>query len=165
MELLIVRHGIAHERSVRRWPEDGERPLTAHGIARARHAAAGFEHLSAAPTRVLTSPLRRAQQTAAILTEVAGWPEAALCRELLPGGSPEALFALLARLRAPRTAVVGHQPELARLLGRCLAANLDAAAFEIRKMGAALVSFPGAPRAGRGQLKWLVPPRALRAAR
>jgi phosphohistidine phosphatase len=165
MELLIIRHAIAHERSVKRWPDDGERPLTAQGIVRARHAAAGLKQLCSAPTRVLTSPLTRAQQTAAILREVAGWPRATLCRELAPGAAPEAVLNLLARLRAPRVAVVGHQPELARLLARCLPGEAGGTAFEIRKMGAALVAFPGAPRAGRGQLKWLIPPRTLRAAR
>jgi phosphohistidine phosphatase len=165
MELLIVRHAIAHERSVRRWPDDGERPLSAQGIARARRAAQGLARLASRPTRVFTSPLTRAAQTAAILAELAGWPRAQVCPQLLPGTEPEALLALLARARAPRTAVIGHQPELTRLLAACLPGAAGGGAFELRKMGAALVGFPGAPRAGRGELKWLAPPRLLRAAR
>jgi phosphohistidine phosphatase len=165
MELLIVRHAIAHERSVRRWPDDGERPLSAHGIARARRAAQGIARLAPRPTRVFTSPLARAEQTAAILTAVAGWPRARLCAQLLPGADPEALLAVLARARSPRTAVIGHQPELSRLLAACLPGSPGGGAFELRKMGAALVGFPGAPRAGRGELRWLVPPRLLRTAR
>jgi phosphohistidine phosphatase len=165
MELLIVRHAIAQERSVRRWPDDAERPLTAPGIARARRAAQGLKQLTARPQRVLTSPLARAMQTAAILTEAAGWPKARVCPQLLPGTSPEAVLATLARARSPRAAVIGHQPELTRLLAACLPGDVGGGAFELRKMGAALVRFPGAPRTGRGQLCWLVPPRLLRAAR
>ena len=88
MELLIVRHAIALERDTNRWPDDEERPLSARGLARARKAALGLKALSAAPGRVLTSPLLRAAQTAAILAQVAGWPKPVACRQLMPGIAP-----------------------------------------------------------------------------
>jgi phosphohistidine phosphatase len=165
LELLIVRHAIAFERDARRWPEDGERPLSPQGVARARKAAAGMKRLTGRPARVLVSPLVRTRQTAAILTEVADWPRAIDCAELSPGRSPEALWALLRRLPEARIALVGHEPGLGRLLAASLAGAPGAPDFRFRKMGAALVSFEGAARAGRGRLEWLVPPRVLRAAR
>jgi phosphohistidine phosphatase len=165
MELLVVRHAIAFERSPRRWPDDAERPLSPQGVARARQAALGLKRVTEHPARVLVSPLRRAQQTAAILTQFAGWPEAAECVQLLPGASPEGLLALLARSHDGRIAVVGHQPGLGRLLAACLPGRAGAAAFEFRKMSVALLCFQGAARAGRGRLIWLLPPRVLRAAR
>lgn len=163
MELLIVRHAIAHERDPARWADDRARPLTAPGIKRARRAAAGLKELIAPPERVLTSPLTRAEQTAQLLREAAGWPPAKVCALLAPGGSPAALLALLAGERIARAAVVGHQPDLGKLLALCLPGPAEAA-FELRKMGVALVSFAGAPRAGRGTLQCLVAPRLLRAA-
>jgi phosphohistidine phosphatase len=165
MELLIVRHAIAFARSARRWPDDAERPLSPQGEARARKAALGLKRITQHPAQVLVSPLRRAQQTAAILTQLAGWPKAAECAQLLPGAAPEGLLALLARSRGGRVAVIGHQPALGRLLAACLPGGVGAAAFELRKMGVVLLAFPGAARAGRGQLIWLLPPRILRAAR
>jgi phosphohistidine phosphatase len=165
MELLLVRHAIAFERNARRWPDDAERPLSPQGAARAREAALGLKRITARPARVLVSPLRRAQQTAAILTRFAGWPEAAECVQLLPGASPQGLLALLARTRERRLAVVGHQPALGRLLAACLPGGVGAAAFEFRKMGVALLSFQGSARAGRAELIWLLPPKLLRAAR
>ncbi len=87
MELLIVRHAIAFERDPRRWPDDGERPLSSQGVDRAKKAAAGMKQLVRSPARVLVSPLVRARQTAAILTDVAGWPRATTCAELAPGGA------------------------------------------------------------------------------
>jgi phosphohistidine phosphatase len=165
MELLIVRHAIAFERSARRWPDDAERPLSPQGAARARKAALGLKRITQPPAQVLVSPLRRAHQTAAILTQFAGWPEAAECAQLRPGAAPEGLLALLARTRGSRIAVVGHQPGLARLLAACLPGGVGAAAFEFRKMGVAQLSFQGEARAGRGTLIWLLPPRILRAAR
>jgi phosphohistidine phosphatase len=165
MELLIVRHAIAFEADARRWPDDGERPLSPRGISRARKAAAGLKRLVGAPGRVLVSPLTRTRQTAAILTEVAGWPEANDCPELAPGGSPEALLALLKRMPETRIAVVGHEPGLGRLVAASLPGSPGAQGFRFRKMGAALLRFPGAARPGSARLEWLVPAKVLRAAR
>ena len=165
MELLIVRHAVAFESDARRWPDDGERPLSPQGIARAEKAAAGMKQLVRAPARVLTSPLTRARQTAAILTEHAGWPKAVDCAELAPGVSPEALFAVLRRLPEERIAVVGHEPGLGRLVAAALPGAPAAEAFRFKKMGAALLTFQGAARLRGAHLTWLLPARVLRAAR
>jgi len=165
MELLIVRHAIAFEADARRWPDDGERPLCPQGIARARKAAAGLKQLVRAPGRVLVSPLLRARQTSAILTEVAGWPKASDCAELAPGGSPEELLAVLKRMPESRIAVVGHEPGLGRLVAASLPGSPAAQGFRFRKMGAVMLTFPGAARPRSARLEWLVPARVLRAAR
>ncbi|HEV3285673.1 MAG TPA: histidine phosphatase family protein [Steroidobacteraceae bacterium] len=165
MELLIVRHAVASERSAQRWPDDAARPLSARGLARARRAAAGLRRIMPRPASVLTSPLERARQTAALLAQLAAWPRAAECALLRPGASPEALLALLARQRAPTVAVIGHQPHLGRLLATCLAGSPSGRGFRLRKMGVALVSFRAAVRPGQGELVALLPPKLLRAAR
>ena len=165
MELLIVRHAIAFERDAKRWPDDGARPLSARGVMRARGAAAGLKKLGLRPVRMLTSPLERTRQTAAILTQLAGWPAAVPCRELLPGGSPQELLALLARSRGQRLAVIGHQPDLGRLIALCLPGKAASGAFRLRKMSVVLLTFQGAPGAGHGELCWLMQPKLLRALR
>jgi phosphohistidine phosphatase len=99
MELLIVRHAIALERDTHRWPDDDERPLSARGMARARKAALGLKAVTGRPTRVLSSPLLRAKQTAAILTQVAAWPRATECHQLMPGVGPTELLALIGHAR------------------------------------------------------------------
>jgi phosphohistidine phosphatase len=164
MELLIVRHAIAFERNAKRWPDDGERPLSPAGLERARKAAAGLKRVAPRPLRVLSSPLLRARQTAAVLTEFAGWPPATECAELSPGTPPEALLAALRGLREARIAAVGHEPGLRRLVAASLAGSAGSQALEFKKMGAALLTFQGAPRAGGARLLWLVPPKMLRAA-
>ncbi len=167
MDLLIVRHAVAFERNARRWPDDGERPLTPEGMVRARKAAAGLKQVAERPQCVLSSALVRAKQTAAILTEFAGWPKATECAALAPDEPPERVFAALAERKEKIVAVVGHQPGLGRLLAACLPTQVRGGvspkAFELKKMGAALVSFSGAPRAGGGVLNWFVPPKILRA--
>lgn len=162
MELIIVRHAIACERDAHRWPDDHDRPLSARGMARARKAALGFKAVSERPTRVLTSPLLRARQTAAILTQVAAWPRATTCPQLMPGTPPRDLLALIARSRDERLAVVGHEPGLGHLATVCLPGTAKTAVLTFRKMGAALLEFKGAPRAGRGELVCFLPPRLLR---
>jgi phosphohistidine phosphatase len=167
MDLLIVRHAIAFERNSRRWRDDGDRPLSPEGMVRARKAAAGLKHIAERPQCVLSSPLIRARQTAAILTEFAGWPKAIECPALAPPEPPEEVFAALAAQKEKIVAVVGHQPGLGRLLAACLPAQVrggvNPEAFELKKMGVALVTFSSPPRAGGGVLNWFVPPRILRA--
>src|SRR5215472_3878347 len=131
MELLIVRHAIACERDAKRWPDDGARPLSPRGVMRARRAAAGLKKLAVRPVRVLASPLVRTAQTAAVLTQYAGWPRAIPCPLLVPGGSPQELLALLARTRGRRVAVIGHQPDLGRLIAVCLLGSAGSAVISV----------------------------------
>lgn len=165
MELLIVRHGVAEERDARRWPGDAERPLSADGRTRAQRAAQGLKRIAPHPVRVLVSPLLRTRQTAAILTQFGGWPAALPSQLLEPGGSAQGLLALLARGREPCVGLIGHEPDIGRLLALCLSGETGRAVIQLRKMGAALISFEGKVRAGRGSLEWLLSPKILRAAR
>jgi len=162
VELLLLRHAIAFERNPRRWPDDGNRPLSPRGTERGRQAALGVRRLLKRPQRVLVSPLLRTRETAAILTRFAGWPRAAVCEQLRPGTPPEELLAELARVRAPQVAVVGHEPDLSELLTICLGAR-SRGAFALRKSGVAVVEFSGRPAAGRGRLVAFLPPKLLRA--
>jgi phosphohistidine phosphatase len=162
MELLIVRHAIAFERDRLRWRDDGARPLSPAGIRQLRKAAAGLKRISKAPDRLLTSPLARARQTAQILTDVAGWPQAEVAPDLSPGGAAQAVLALLGQKRSKLVAVVGHQPGLGSLLKACLLEEDGALTIEMKKNAVACVSFAGSPRAGRAVLKWLATPRMLR---
>ena len=165
MELLIVRHAIAFERDRQRWRDDGARPLSPVGIRQSRKAAAGLKEFSKAPDRLLTSPLVRARQTAQILTEVAGWPQAEVVPELSPGGAAPAVLTLLGQQRGKRVAIVGHQPDLGTLLTACLLGEDGTLAIDMKKNAVACVSFEGSPRAGRAVLQWLATPRMLRGLR
>ena len=160
-----MRHGIAFERDPHRWRDDRTRPLSAHGKARARRAATGLKRLAARPACLLTSPLLRTRQTAAILSESAGWPAATSCAQLAPGARPLALLEVLARGAQTRIAAVGHEPDLGRLLALLLHGEERLGRYRFKKMGAALVHFEGAARAGTGTLVWFAPPRLLRAVR
>lgn len=164
MELLILRHAIAFPRDAKRWPDDAERPLTAQGAKRARRAAAGLKRMATRPALVLTSPLVRAHDTAAIFAQAARWPKAEHCEALSPGASPEDVLELLRRRGAQTdcVAVVGHQPHLGRLLALCLRGDARSEGFELKKSAVVCLRFEGPPRAHQGVLTALFPPRALR---
>src|ERR1700730_2521162 len=141
MELLIVRHAIALERDRQRWRDDGARPLSPVGIRQSRKAAAGLKEFGKAPDRLLTSPLIRARQTAQILTDVAGWPQAEEAPELAPGAPALAMLTLLGKERGKLVAVVGHQPGLGQLLTACLLGDGGSLPIEMKKNAVACVSF------------------------
>jgi phosphohistidine phosphatase len=162
MDLLIVRHAIAFERDRRRWRDDGARPLSSVGKRQARKAAAGLKKFCKVPDCLLTSPLIRAMQTAEILTEVAGWPQAVETPELSPGEPPLAVMSRLAGNAGRVVALVGHQPDLGYLLAACLLGERGPLPIELKKNAVVCVSFDGPPGAGGGVLKWSATPRMLR---
>lgn len=164
MELIILRHAIAFPRDAKRWPDDAERPLTLEGAKRARRAAAGLKGIVRRPVLVLTSPLVRARDTAAIFSQAARWPEAAECEALSPGASAEEALEALRRQggKAECVAIVGHQPHLGRLLALCVRGNARPEGFELKKSAVVCLQFQGPVRAGQGMLTALFPPRALR---
>jgi len=164
MELLILRHAIAYPRDAGRWPDDDERPLTAQGIRRARRAATGLKRILQRPQLVLTSPLVRARDTAMIFRQAAGWPRAVQCAVLTPSSQPAQTLEMLRRegAKAKCVAVVGHQPHLGRLLALCLRGDCRPEAFELKKSAVAWIWFDRLPTAHAGELRALLPPKALR---
>jgi phosphohistidine phosphatase len=164
VELFILRHAIAFPRDGKRWPDDTERPLTMEGVKRAQRTAAGLKRIATRPELVLTSPLARARDTAAVFTQAARWPEAEHSDALTPRAPPEEVLEVLRRHGAKATcvAVVGHQPHIGRLLALCLRGDARSEAFELKKSAIACVHFEGPLRARHGVLTALFPPGVLR---
>jgi phosphohistidine phosphatase len=159
MHLLIIRHAIAVPRGTPGIP-DADRPLTPEGERKFRQAARGLARLRKRPDALLTSPWRRALQTAEIAAGAWGRimpsPTPALA-----GGSFEDLAAALADHSPEATvALVGHEPHLSALLARLLGTTHDDR-LTFRKGGAALIDLPGGLLEG-GRLVWYVPPKILR---
>jgi phosphohistidine phosphatase len=162
MRIILFRHGPAGKRDAERWPDDGQRPLTARGTERSTLAARGLVRLEPGITSVLTSPLARAKQTAELLAEAIGsGVRIEFLDGLAPGQSPRAVLQRLARFDAAESAVlVGHEPDLGQLAGLLL---FEApATLPLKKAGACAIGFEERARPGRGTLEWLVPPRILR---
>ncbi len=165
MRLYIVRHAIAHERNLARWPDDSLRPLTAEGERRFRKAARGLALILPRSAVILTSPYARARKTAELLASVARFGSPKDCAELAADKPTGELFAVLAKRTDQDLVVVGHEPGLGKLLVSALAGEEARFAVEFKKGGVACVEFRGRPLPGRAKLVWMLPPRLLRALR
>jgi phosphohistidine phosphatase len=124
-----------------------------------RIAARGIRRLGVRLDVLLSSPLVRAHETAAIVARELGL-ELHLADELRPGCDLKRLAALLADHRAAeRVMVVGHEPDFSAMIG----ALAGGAQVLMKKGGLGRVDTE-VLEAGAGTLIWLLPPRALRAA-
>ena len=159
MRVLIVRHAIAVPRGTPGVPDE-ERPLTPEGEEKFRECARGIARLVDRPDALLTSPWRRALQTARILADAWKGMESR-ATDALAGGSFEEQAAALERYSEDSTiAVVGHEPHLSALLARLLGARHQER-LEFKKGGAALVELSG-PLAAGGTLVFFLGPKVLR---
>lgn len=165
MHLYLIRHAIAAEQDAKRWPDDRQRPLTRPGARRFKQTAGALVDLmqvDSAVDRLICSPLVRARETAVILHK-AGLPEAIEESVLAPGRTAARVLAVLRAHDVRSIAVVGHEPDLGRLLAVCIAGADAKLSARFRKGGAACLYFSGAPRVGEATLEWLLSPKALRA--
>jgi len=158
MEIYILRHGIAEEPKA--GAPDAERALTDTGREKLRAVLEQAHESGVKPSLILTSPYKRALQTAHMAGQVLGCHKIVESEILVPSSAPKAVWdALCARRREPAVLLAGHEP----LLGLTVGYLLGAPALQVDLKKAALVridqeSFSGAPR---GILKWMLTPRLV----
>lgn len=154
MRLFFVRHGVAEPRET--WPgDDGTRPLTAAGRRAMARATAVFERLGVEPDIILSSPLVRAHETAAIVAAGLGIDGRLRDDVRLAGGfGRERLGAILAEHRdAEAIMLVGHEPDFSTTIGDLVGGG----AVVCKKGGLARVDLHRGSR--RAELVWLLPPK------
>lgn len=165
-DLLLLRHGIAEERPPQGAadPEqarhlDEIRRLTERGRQRTQAVCAHLVAAGLQGDRLITSPLERALETAALAVEAGLAPSLELAPALAPEGDPLPLLAWPAR----RLILVGHEPDLSTLACRLIGA--PAGSLELRKAGVILLRFESADHAPgvlpRARLRLLLSPRSL----
>ena len=143
VRFYLVRHAKAEKHA---HGGDAARPLTSEGRDRfAAHAHALAPELRV--ERIVTSPYRRALETAEVLAGATGAPVSE--DDALAAGESDgrALLRLAARLGAG-TAVVGHNPEIAQAVA--LAAERD---VEVKPGSVAAIDADG----DRYHLAWIRP--------
>src|ERR1700745_3310838 len=107
MELYLVRHAIAEESSST--GRDADRALTREGEAKMRRVAQGLRAIEVRLDLILTSPYRRAAETAEVLAAPLGGVERRALGELAAAGDIGALLAALRPYRqVEAVALVGH---------------------------------------------------------
>jgi len=125
MDLVLWRHAEAHEA-----PEGGDdlaRTLTPRGEKQATRMAAWLDRQLPESTRILVSPARRTEQTAAALKR-----KFKITSDLAPDCSVEQLLSLVQWPDAKGCIlVVGHQPTLGQTIASLM--GLNAAECAVKK--------------------------------
>lgn len=120
MQVYLLRHGIAEEERV--GLSDAERALTADGRRKLRQTLQMAARAETKPTLILSSPLKRALQTAEIAKEVLACKSGVVStRALLPGATAEQVWEeVREKKNEPSVVLVGHNPLFANLVAYLL---------------------------------------------
>lgn len=159
-----MRHALALPPEGEGEEADDQRPLAPKGVRRFRKVVRGLKALGVELTFLLTSPKRRALETAELLAGLLEG-ESRVTPHLAEPPGP----ALLEEIpQEGRVALVGHEPYLSQLLAWLLFGDFlgDQAPpgagerFLLKKGGVAWLE--GTPRPGGMVLRALLPPRVFR---
>jgi phosphohistidine phosphatase len=165
MQLLIVRHSTAEDKAdfAKTGERDDLRPLTVEGKDIAARSAEGLREIVPAISEIATSPLVRARETGEILARAYRIEISAATDVLSPDAPFEKFIEWIAeRAKQDVVAVVGHEPHLSAL-ATWLMCGTKESRIELKKGGACLLTFRGAPKAGSATLEWSIHPKHLRA--
>ena len=157
MRCYFLRHGIAVEPDEWRG-SDFDRPLTREGRARMEREAKAIAQLSLGIDRILTSPLVRAKQTAAILAERLGSSESVVEDARLGGEFDRGRLGEILDEHADVETIVlvGHEPAMSATIGRVI----GDASIELKKAALAGVDLSDRSEPA-GTLLCLIPPKLL----
>lgn len=177
MMWVLVRHGIARDRTAPDCPPDPLRPLTPEGVEKTRQAMRGLACLLPNEVLLSSSPFLRARQSAAIARAVLaahrGLDEKNIPIEILdalqPGGDPHQLTKRDMWRKHGARVLFGHSPDLEAFASMLLQVrevdgrSEDAAGgwLTLKKSGA--LCLRGTPGRTSMQLKWAMTPKQLRA--
>lgn len=156
MQIYLLRHGIAEDSKPGH--PDAERPLTAEGRDKLRRVLKRARTADLDPSLILSSPYRRAIETAAVAAEVLAYKgEIVRTRALVPESSPFDAWEEIRNRKDERAILLSsHEP----LMSSLVAFLLDSPALHVDMKKAALVRIDCerfGPKAA-GLLKWMLTP-------
>jgi phosphohistidine phosphatase len=156
VQIYLLRHGIAEDAALGR--PDEERALTAEGRERLRAVLKRAQAAGVEPTTILSSPYKRALETAALAAEVLEYKgKVRQTRALTPEASPHDLWEEVRSLQGEASVLLAsHEP----LMSSAMAFLLGCPALQVHMKKAAMVRID-CDRLGRepnGVLKWMLTP-------
>lgn len=160
MDLYILRHGIAEERNPASPETDSRRRLTAEGTKKIRRIARGMKALDLDFDLILSSPLVRARDTAAIVAKAFDAAKKLhLVEALAPDGNPKDLVdQLKAGHKKPKhILLVGHEPYLSRFISLLISGD-TCLPITLKKGGLCKLSLKGIQYGRCATLEWLLTP-------
>lgn len=157
LEVYLLRHGIAEE-GLSGNP-DSMRALVPEGKRKLREVLKVAKAARVEPALIVTSPYKRARQTAEIAADVFDYGGQILeSTALIPSGSPSGVWDEIRAHRAEDSLLlVGHDPLFSQLVGYLLAS--PSMQVEFKKGALVRIDFDQFPPQPRGWLRWMLPPR------
>jgi len=160
MFVYFLRHASAGEQ-LPNAKKDEKRGLDKDGIDQCGYIGRALAALGVQVEIIISSPLKRSTQTAALVGNEMGHEGRLVTENAL---RPQAGFADFLKLlekyaRQDTIMLVGHNPNLRDFLGRVISDNGGEAVIELKKGAVAKVEM----RRNAGSLSWCVTPRILRA--
>jgi phosphohistidine phosphatase len=158
MKIYFMRHANAGEAKLN-LAKDEKRPLDKLGIEQSHDVGRALAALNITVDAIISSPLKRATQTAAVVAnEIDHEEKVVIDNALRPGATWEQFQELLRRhSRKDAIMVVGHNPTMTEFLNKLVGA--PATALEMKKGAIARVEKEGRKAA---VLKWCMPPKVVR---
>ena len=157
MKIYILRHGIAEDGHAGQ--PDSDRALTPEGKKKLKNILHVAHQAEVAPTLILTSPYRRALQTAQIAAEILGYKgELLRTKSLEPHSSPDAVWDEI-RVHKDQSQILlaGHEPLFSRLTAYVL--GVPDLQIDFKKGAIACVELDRFPAEPHGILKWMLTPK------
>jgi len=159
MIVYFLRHASAGEHLANP-KKDEKRGLDQDGIEQCGYVGRALAALDVGVDAVISSPLKRATQTASLVANEMGFEGKLQIENAL---RPEAVFTEFRRMltkyaKHESIMVVGHNPNLSEFLGRAIADSGGQAGIELKKGAVARVDM------GRdsGTLNWCLTPKLLK---
>lgn len=163
MELYLLRHGVAEDHKP--GAKDADRALTADGKKRLREVLQVAREAGVKPPLILTSPYRRARETAEIAREVLH-PAAVIepANSFVPNGEMRDAWAeIRARRDCECLLIASHEPFLSLFTAHLL--NAPGMMVDFKKGGLVRIDVEGFGPQPRGVLRWMLTPRLASAMR
>jgi phosphohistidine phosphatase len=156
MDVYLLRHGISED--ARPGTSDSDRALTREGRDKLRRVLKRALEAGAVPTLILSSPYRRAVETAEIAAEALDYRGKIVhAAALVPNASPSDSWDEI-RSRSGEEAILlaSHEPLMSSLLAHLLGA--PGLQIDFKKGAIARVVCTTTGPSPRGVLKWLLTP-------
>ena len=156
MEIYLLRHGIAEDRNP---AGDAARVLTEEGRKKLRRVLERASIAGVEPSLILSSPLKRAVQTAEIAAEALDYKRNIVQTDaLIPGASPAELWDEI-RERRDESAVMaaGHEPMMSASVAFLL--GVPALQVDMKKAGLVCIAVDRFGPNPQGVLRWMLIPK------
>ena len=155
MNLYLIRHSIAENISIDK--KDFDRELTEEGKFVIKKSSEAWKNYVGNVEVIFTSPLKRAIQTAEIISStLQEIPNLIKDNNLGTGSRTADLIDILNSLEYKNVGIVGHQPDLSQHINNFCGTGSFNLAFPPASL--AKIEFDNSIKYGRGRLIYFIPP-------